>query len=527
MAVDSAVHYTNTGGATERRCWFHRSRSADASYEQLIREHGAEGLQEGSPARVSRRVSSFRGLPPLAPMPDCLDFGWRTRVADYQGPATRSPADRFTLHSREGELRWRVFRGANAVDRAAASRMPCALMRNATAGGGGWLLKHVREHGRVGNMATPRRSPLWPFVAYGALALVMLAMSDWPIDAKGRPDTHRATAMPREPPDSEREIDRSRAAERGRGRQATSPWRIPWRGWKDILWRAYEKMNDNRLLAVAAGVVFYTLLALFPAVTAFVSLYGLVADASTIDRHLSLAAGILPSGAVDILHEQLTRLTSSRTSALSFGFVFGLLFALWSANSGTKAVIDGLNVAYGEAEKRSFICLNLISLVFTLGAFLSLTLAVGAVVVAPIVLAHLGLGGVADTIVRILRWPALVAFVIIGLAILYRYGPSRREARWTWLSVGSAAAAVGWLVTSALFSWYIANFGTYDATYGSLGAAIGMMMWMWISMIVVLLGAQLNAEIEHQTSKDSTVGPDKPLGRRGAVKADTIGAAQN
>jgi len=137
MAVDSAVHYTNTGGATERRCWFHRSRSADASYERLIREHGAEGLQEGSPARVSRRVSSFRGLPPLAPMPDCLDFGWRTRVADYQGPATRSPADRFTLHSREGELRWRVFRGANAVDRAAASRVPCAVMRNATAGGGG------------------------------------------------------------------------------------------------------------------------------------------------------------------------------------------------------------------------------------------------------------------------------------------------------------------------------------------------------------------------------------------------------
>ena len=140
---------------------------------------------------------------------------------------------------------------------------------------------------------------------------------------------------------------------------------------------------------------------------------------------------------------------------------------------------------------------------------------------------HLGLGGVTDTLVRILRWPALLAFVIMGLAILYRYGPSRREARWTWLSVGSAAAAVGWLVSSSLFSWYIANFGTYDATYGSLGAAIGMMMWMWISMIVVLLGAQLNAEIEHQTAKDSTVGPDKPLGRRGAVKADTIGAARS
>jgi membrane protein len=377
-------------------------------------------------------------------------------------------------------------------------------------------------------MATPQRRPLWEIVAYGALALAMLAKSKHPIDAnEGRPEAPRATATQPESPDSGGGNDRSRAAEHGRGRQATSPWRIPWRGWKDILWRAYEKMNDDRLLAVAGGVVFYALLALFPAVTAFVSLYGLVADASTIDQHLSLAAGILPSGAVDILHEQLTRLTANRTSALSVGFVFGLLFALWSANSGTKAVIDGLNVAYEETEKRSFIRLNLISLVFTLGAFLALTLAVGAVVVAPIVLTRIGLGALADALVQILRWPALLAFVILGLATLYRYGPSRREARWTWLSVGSVAAACGWLVASALFSWYIANFGAYNATYGSLGAAVGMMMWMWISMIMILLGAQLNAEIEHQTAKDSTVGPDKPLGRRGAVKADTIGAAQN
>jgi membrane protein len=256
-------------------------------------------------------------------------------------------------------------------------------------------------------------------------------------------------------------------------------------------------------------------------------LYGLVADTSTIDQHLSLAAGILPSGAVDILHEQLMRLTKSRTSALSFGFVLGLLFAFWSANAGTKAVIDGLNVAYEETEKRGFIRLNLTSFVFTLGAFLALTLAIGAVVVAPLVLARIGLGALTDGLVRIVRWPALLAFVILGLATLYRYGPSRREARWTWLSIGSVASACGWLLASALFSWYIANFGTYDATYRSLGAAVGMMMWMWISMIVILLGAQLNAEIEHQTTKDSTIGPDKPLGRRGAIKADTIGAAQN
>ena len=392
---------------------------------------------------------------------------------------------------------------------------------------GCWPLKHVREKSRVGiwlGRGAPRYGRTWPTAHWRWLcSRCQIGRTT----QSGRPETDPANATPGEPSDGGRDIDRSRAAERGRGRQATSPRQIPWQGWKDILWRAYEKMNENRLLSVAAGVVFYALLALFPAVTAFVSLYGLVADASTIDRHLSLASGILPSGAVDILHEQLTRLTSNRTSSLSFGFVFGLLFALWSANSGMKAVIDSLNVAYGETEKRSFIRLNLISLAFTLGAFLLLTLAVGAVVVAPIVLMHLGLGGVADTLVRLLRWPVLLAFVIVALAILYRYGPSRREARWTWLSVGSAAAAIGWLVSSALFSWYIANFGTYNATYGSLGAAIGMMMWMWISMIVVLLGAQLNAEIEHQTAKDSTVGPDKPLGRRGALKADTIGAAQN
>jgi membrane protein len=376
-------------------------------------------------------------------------------------------------------------------------------------------------------MATPQRRPLLKFVAYCLAALAVLASSKQPIDAGARADPLRPSRSPSESPDGERDFNRSRAAEHGRGRQSTAPWQIPWRGWKDILWRAYEKMNDDRLLAVAGGVVFYALLALFPAITAFVSLYGLVADASTIDQHLSLAAGILPGGAVAILHEQLTRLTASRTSALSFGFILGLLFALWSSNSGTKAVIDGLNVAYEETEKRSFIRLNLVSLAFTLGAFLALTLAVGAVVLAPIVLNHIGLGALGSALASILRWPALLAFVILGLATLYRFGPSRREARWTWLSVGTVAAAFCWLVASALFSWYIANFGAYDATYGSLGAAVGMMMWMWISMIVILLGAQLNAEIEHQTAKDSTVGPDKPLGRRGAVKADTIGAAQN
>jgi membrane protein len=293
-----------------------------------------------------------------------------------------------------------------------------------------------------------------------------------------------------------------RAHEHGRGRQATSPWQIPWRGWKDILWRTYQKMNDNRLLYVAAGVVYFALLALFPAVSAFVSLYGLFADASTIDSHLSMLAGILPSGALDILHEELTRLTQNKGSGLSFGFVSSLLIALWSANAGMKAIIDALNVTYGEKETRSFIRLNLLSLAFTLGAIISMMLAIGAVVVVPIVLGRVGLGSMADRLIAMLRWPVLLALVILGLAVLSRYGPNRHQPKWQWLSVGSVTAAILWLVGSALFSWYIANFGNYDVTYGSLGAAVGMMVWMWMSTIVILLGAQLNAEIEHQTARD-------------------------
>ena len=318
----------------------------------------------------------------------------------------------------------------------------------------------------------------------------------------------------------------SRAREQGRGRRARAPWQIPWAGWKDILWRVYASVNDNRLLAVAGGVAFYSLLAIFPAVAAFVSLYGLIADASTIDAHLSLAAGVLPAGAVDLLHEQITRIAAKSDAGLGLGFITGLAVALWSANAGIKAIIDALNVVYDEKEKRSFVKLNLLSLLFTVVAILSLMVALGGVVVAPMVFSAFGLSSLLSLAIVVVRWPLLMILATLALAAIYRYGPSRTEARWQWLSVGSVAAAIGWLITSVLFSWYLAHFGAYNATYGSLGAAVGMMMWMWISAIVILLGGELNAEIEHQTARDSTVGVAKRLGERGAVMADTIGAAR-
>ena len=285
---------------------------------------------------------------------------------------------------------------------------------------------------------------------------------------------------------------------------AGSAWLLFRADWGAVLWRVYQKMNDNRLLAVAAGVVFYGLLAVFPAITAFVSLYGLMADPSTIHERLSLATGILPQGALNILNEQLTRLTSHRTSALSVGFIGGLLVALWSANAGAKAIMDALNVAYGETEKRSFIHLNLVALAFTLGTIFALMLALGAVVAAPIVLSQLGLSGASETLIDLARWPMLLGLVVLGLTILYRYAPSLSDPQWTWLFPGNVIASVSWLILSGLFSWYIAHFGNYDATYGSLGAAIGMMTWMWISMIVVLLGAELNAEIQRKANAASS-----------------------
>jgi membrane protein len=299
--------------------------------------------------------------------------------------------------------------------------------------------------------------------------------------------------------DELRVIQHKRAYEPGRGRHAEAPWQIPVRGWKDILWRTYQQIGEDRLLAVAAGVVFYGLLALFPAVTALVSLYGLFANASAINDHLSSLGDILPSSAVDIIHEQIIRLTSKGDTKLSFGFE--------------------------EKEKRGFIKLNLVSLAFTLVAIASLLLALGAVVVLPLLLNQLGLSSITDTLFRVGRWPLLLALVIIGLALIYRLAPSRREPRWQWLTVGSIFAAAAWLGGSALLSWYLANFAHYDAAYGSLGAGIGLMMWMWVSSIVILFGAQLNSEIEHQTAKDSTVERDRPLGARGAVMADTVGEA--
>jgi membrane protein len=310
------------------------------------------------------------------------------------------------------------------------------------------------------------------------------------------------------------------------GRGADRPSEIPALGWKDILIRVWKNIGSDRVIVIAAGVTFYIILALFPAIAALVSLYGLFADPNTISNHLSSLAGILPQGAIDVVGGEVTRVASQGQKSLGPAFVIGLLTAIWSANAGMKALFDALNLVYDEQENRGIIKLNLLSLTFTTGAILFLLIALGAIVVLPLALGYLGLSSQAAQIANILRWPALVLVVGLAVAVLYRYGPDRAKPRWRWVTWGSAFATVTWLGASMLFSYYAAHFGNYNKTYGSLGAIIGFMVWIWLSVIVILIGAEINAQLEHQTAKDTTTGTPKPMGRRRAQMADTLGAAQ-
>jgi membrane protein len=319
----------------------------------------------------------------------------------------------------------------------------------------------------------------------------------------------------------ETQVRKAETIEPGRGRDATSPSQIPAAGWKDIGWRTWNEFNKDRVPAVAGGVAFFGLLALFPALAAFVSLYGLFSDVHSVLKQLDLLAGLLPTASLSFVGDQMIRLATGDTGGLSLAFGISLLVSLWSANAGMKALMDGLNIAYEERERRGFIRLNLISLGFTAGALVFIISAIALVVAVPLGLALFGYAG-PDLMVW-LRWPLLLAMIVVSLELLYRYGPSREAARWRWVSWGSVAAALLWVAASMGVSWYIGNFAHYDRTYGSLGAVVGFMTWMWISIIVVLLGAELNAEIEHQTAVDSTTGAPKAMGLRGAKMADTLG----
>ena len=315
------------------------------------------------------------------------------------------------------------------------------------------------------------------------------------------------------------------AAEPGRGRAAQKPYDIPTRGWRDILWRTWTEMGKDRLQSVAAGVTFDMLLALFPAMGAFVSLYGIYSDVNEVQKQLNELALLLPPGAVDLIGREMLRLATIHHASLSTAFIVSLLLSLWTANAGMKALFDGLNIAYDENEKRPFLRLTAQTLMFTAAALVFLLAVASVMASGPVAIAWLGLRG-ADVWWLPLVWALIVfALAVLAFSVVYRFGPSRQHARWRWVSWGGVFAATAWIGGSALFSAYVNNFANYEKTYGSLGAFVGFMIWLWFSILMILLGAELNSEIEHQTAVDTTTGAPLPMGARGAVMADTVGLA--
>ena len=360
----------------------------------------------------------------------------------------------------------------------------------------------------------------------GAFTIAALAAGGLLLSAFSRGGTsvrQPATRLP-ESAAPRRRVEREAAAPDAgeRGRTADTPTQIPARGWWDILKRTLSQVSDDRVLTEAAGITFYALLALFPAIAAMVSIYGLFAEPATIGEHLDVIGGVVPGGGMEIIDEQVKRITSKPVSALGFGAIFGLLTALWSSNQAMKAMVDALNVVYGEREKRSFIHRTVLTLSFTVAGILFILLAMGSVVVLPIVLKFVGLGDTTEALLSLARWPVMLVVVSLFLACIYRFGPSRDRAQWRWVSWGGTVAALGWALGSASFSYYVTNFGNYNETYGSLGAVIGFMTWIWLSSTIVLVGAELNAEMERQTARDTTSGPERPLGARGARMADEV-----
>jgi membrane protein len=338
--------------------------------------------------------------------------------------------------------------------------------------------------------------------------------------------TKRDKPVSREAPPRGDDHDPNWPLQSDRGRFARRPGEIPLRGWKDILLRVWKEIDEDRIDLVAAGVAFWLILGLFPALGAIVAVYGLIADPATLRDHLASLDGIVPDGGMEVLEDQVNRLIEQNDSSLSLAALLGFLIAIWSTNTAMKALFSALNVAYGEREKRGWIGLTLLTLMFTVAALVLAVLLLAVIAAVPLALEFLRLPSDVEWIIFFVRWPLMVVLVMAGLAILYRYGPSRRDAKWRWVTWGSALTAVIWLVVSIGYSWYLANFTSYDRTYGSLGAVVGFMMWIWVSVLVMLVGAELNAEMEHQTAVDSTTSePSRPLGRRGARMADTVGAA--
>jgi membrane protein len=307
------------------------------------------------------------------------------------------------------------------------------------------------------------------------------------------------------------------------GREADRPSEIPPRGWFAILKRVKAEVKEDNVTLLAAGVAFYAMLAIFPAIIAVVTIYGMVADPDQVATQVGEFTKGLPSGADELLTEQLNNVVNAGDQALSIGLAVSLLAVLWSVSGGVQGLVKSLNLVYDERETRGFVKLRGLALLLTLGAIVVVVVALALIAVFPGVIDGLGLGAAGELAASIARWVVLALLVLTALAVVYRFAPDRANPRWRWVSWGAVVALVLWLLGSVGFSWYVDNFGKYNQTYGALAAVIILLLWLYLSAFAVLLGAEFDAETERQTARDTTTGPERPPGERDAEVADTVG----
>lgn len=307
-----------------------------------------------------------------------------------------------------------------------------------------------------------------------------------------------------------------------RGQFSSSPQDFPWRGWWDILQRTVKKLRDDNLSLIAAGVGFYFLLAVFPMMAALISVYGLAVSSVELEQQLSLLIGIVPEQSRDLIQNEVERIINKSEAALSTGVIISILFAVWSASKGAQAMITACNITYGQREKRGFLMTMLMRFVLTLSAVLIIAFALFCIALFPLLFSYLGLKNDSTALMQWFSWPVLAVIFNVALSAFYRYGPHRELAKWRWVTPGSAVASVLWVLFSFGFSFYLSQFAQYDKTYGSLGSVVVLLMWFYLTAYIILLGAEFNAAMEHQTNQDSTKGPEKSMGQRGAFVADTI-----
>ena len=309
-----------------------------------------------------------------------------------------------------------------------------------------------------------------------------------------------------------------------RGRNASSPTQMPWRGWLDIARRVWQRLDEDNVSILSAGVAFYAMLAVFPALGAIVSVYALIAEPADVQAHFERVSSFMPGDVSGIFNEQLSALANQEQEDLSLGLISGILLGVWSAHRGVDALVRAVTVAYKESETRNFFKLNALTYVMTLGAVLLVVSAIALMVGLPTVISFLPFSGLMTALSGLLGWLLFVAIAVFAISVLYRFGPPRTPAKWRWVSAGALMATIIWMIGSLAFSYYVSQFGQYNETYGTLSAIVVLLTWFFVTSFSLVLGATVNAELEHQTRTDSTSGKPKPMGERGALVADTLGA---